>query len=386
MKADRCPGGTRCISPTGGTGGTLSDAVALRTRGRLAAALLAAALAGCAAPAGVRGRLHYGMDDAPEGVRLTWPAAPEVPRFLYTGTLVGEPNFVPDDAAARGALVTLGRWIAGLDGRPDAPQVLQRPSSVIGDDAGRLFVSDTSRQAVFVFDEAGGMLHLWEQADAARRFVAPAGLAVAPSRLFVADAELGAVFVLDDAGQPRATLGRGLLQRPTGLARDPLGGRLFVADTAAHDIKVFNDAGELVQVIGRRGTDPGEFNYPTHLCFAQGLLYVTDTMNNRVQIFDAQGLLQPLQIGSRGLLLGNLVRPKGVAVDGEGNVYIVESYYDSLLVFSPRGEFLMPIGGTGTATGRFYLPAGVWVDARNRVHIADMFNGRVVTFQFLGGG
>jgi DNA-binding beta-propeller fold protein YncE len=84
--------------------------------------------------------------------------------------------------------------------------------------------------------------------------------------------------------------------------------------------------------------------------------------------------------------LGQLVRPKGVSVDGDGNVYVIESYYDSLLVFSPRGEFLLPIGGTGTATGRFYLPAGVWVDARNRVHVADMFNGRVVLFQFLGGG
>ena len=80
------------------------------------------------------------------------------------------------------------------------------------------------------------------------------------------------------------------------------------------------------------------------------------------------------------------MRPKGVALDGEGHVYVVESYYDSLLVFSPQGEFLMPIGGTGTATGRFYLPSGVWVDAGNRVHVADMFNGRVVTFQFLGGG
>jgi 6-bladed beta-propeller len=92
------------------------------------------------------------------------------------------------------------------------------------------------------------------------------------------------------------------------------------------------------------------------------------------------------QFGARGLTLGNLVRPKGVGIDGEGNVYVIESYFDSLLVFSPRGEFLMPIGGSGKATGRFYLPSGIWIDSRNRVHIADMFNGRVVLFQFLGGG
>ena len=342
-------------------------------------------LAGCATPEIVRGRLHYGLDDAPEGKRLLWPAAPEVPRYLYTGTLTGEPNFKRDDAAAS-TLARLGRWIAGLDGRGVPPQVLQRPGALIGDDAGRLYVADASRQAVFVFDETAGELLLWEQAEGALRFVAPAGLAVAPGKLFVTDAELGAVFVLDRQGQPQRSFGRGLLQRPTGLARDAQRGHLYVADTYAHDIKVFSDAGELLQVIGRRGTGAGEFNFPSHLAWAQDELYVTDTLNNRVQVFGVDGLQRQRELGSRGLLLGNLVRPKGVGVDAEGNVYVIESYYDSLLVFSPSGEFLMPIGGTGTATGRFYLAAGVWVDGRNRVHVADMFNGRVVLFQFLGGG
>ena len=348
------------------------------------ALMLGALLAGCATPDTVRGRLHYGMGDAPEGARLMWPAAPEVPRFLYTGTLTGEANF-KREAVARGALETFGRWLVGLD-KPAAPTVLQRPGAVVGDDAGRLYVSDTSRQAVFVFDEAAGELLVWDVAEGGAHFVAPSGLAVAPGRLYVADAELGAVFVLDAKGQPIATLGRGLLTRPTGLARDPRRGHLYVADTYAHDIKVFSESGELVHVIGRRGEAAGEFNYPTHLAWARDELYVTDTLNNRVQVFGAEGQVRERQFGTRGLVLGNLVRPKGVGVDSDGNVYVVESYYDSLLVFSPRGEFLMPIGGTGTATGRFYLPAGVWVDGRNRVHIADMFNGRVVTFQFLGGG
>ena len=91
-------------------------------------------------------------------------------------------------------------------------------------------------------------------------------------------------------------------------------------------------------------------------------------------------------IGTRGLFVGNLVRPKGVAVDGERNVYVIESYYDNLLVYNAEGEFLMPLGGTGSSTGRFFLPAGVWTDERNRVFVADMFNGRVVVFPFLGGG
>jgi DNA-binding beta-propeller fold protein YncE len=348
-------------------------------------ALLALLLAGCSTP-GVRGQLHLGQDEAPEGKRLLWPAPPEVPRYMYTGTLIGEPNF-RNEGPLRGALERLARVVVGLDEAEESPLVLQRPTMVVGDDQGRLYVSDSGKAGVFVFDEKEGALLLWTQATAQLAFQSPSGMAPAPQGgLYVADADLALVARLDAAGQPVAEIGRGLLKRPTGLARDTKNGLLFVADTYAHDVKVFDDAGHLLRVIGRRGTADGEFNYPTHLAFAQGELYVTDTLNYRVQVFGSDGTLLPRRFGERGLYLGNLVRPKGVAVDAEGNVYVIESYYDNLLVFSPRGEFLLPIGGTGTATGRFYLPAGVWVDARNRVHVADMFNGRVVLFQFLGGG
>lgn len=351
------------------------------------ALLLAAVVAlgaGCADTGPVRGTLRYGLDDAPEGRRLLWPPAPEVPRFLYAGTLTGEPNFREPEAAS--SWRRFGRWVAGLDGAGVPPVVLQRPAMLTGDEAGRLFVSDSSRQAVFVFDEPGGALAVWERADATRRFAAPAGLVAAGGRLYVADAELGAVFVLGADGTPERSLGAGRLQRPTGLARDAARGELYVADTQAHDIKVFADDGRLLRTLGRRGDGEGEFNFPTHLAFAAGELYVTDTMNHRVQVLDPASGQPRRRLGVRGLYVGNLVRPKGVGVDAEGNVYVVESYYDSLLVYSRDGEFLLPIGGTGTATGRFYLPAGVWVDAKNRVHVADMFNGRVVLFQFLGGG
>ena len=90
-------------------------------------------------------------------------------------------------------------------------------------------------------------------------------------------------------------------------------------------------------------------------------------------------------IGKRGLYVGDFTRPKGVAVDRFGHLYVVESFYDHLLVFDEQGRFLMPIGGTGKRPGEVYLPAGVWTDDRDRVYVADMFNGRVAMFQYLGG-
>lgn len=268
----------------------------------------------------------------------------------------------------------------------ERPNLLQRPQAVVGDEAGRIYVTDVSRAAVFVFDEVAGELKVWEYAVGLRRFVAPVGVALATDGgVWVADAELGLVAHLDRDGNPLAPIGADVLKRPTGLARDATRGELYVADTYAHDIKVFAEDGRLLRSLGKRGEGPGEFNFPTHVAVAGGKLYVTDTMNSRVQVLSLDDGTSPQIIGQRGLYYGNLVRPKGVAVDSDANVYIVESYYDNLLIFNEAGEFLMPIGGVGHGTGKFYLPSGVWVDSFNRVFVADTFNGRVTLFQYLGG-
>ena len=325
------------------------------------------------------------MEDAPEGKRVLFPAEPEIPRYLYAGQLTGEGNFRRDREEP--GLSRVWQVITGVLAGQAVPVVLQRPQAGAVDERGRVFVTDVSRGAVFVFDQAAGELLVWDRADGLKQFQSPIGVAAGPAgSAFVADAELGLVAWLDARGNPQRAIGRGVLTRPTGVAYDAAAQRLYVSDTYGHDIKVFDAEWRLERTIGSRGDSAGKMNFPTHLALRDGELYISDTMNARILVFDAESGDLVREIGTRGLNVGNLVRPKGVSVDAEGNVYVVESYHDSLLVFSPRGEFLLPIGGTGTSTGRFYLPAGVWVDARNRVHVADMFNGRIVLFQFLGGG
>ncbi|HXD43401.1 MAG TPA: 6-bladed beta-propeller [Ramlibacter sp.] len=340
-----------------------------------------ALLAGCAGEPRV-----MQLDGTPAESARVFPApqTQEVPRYRYLGQLVGETNF----RAAGGERSTarkLFAWVAGLTEQPDQPVVLQRPQSGVVDGSGRVLVTDVSRNAVFVFDEAGGKLDVWDRATATERFAAPIGIALGRNgELLVADAELGRVFRLGPDGAPLGAFGAGVLNRPTGIVRDGQRARIYVADTRAHDIKVFDDDGRLLATWGRRGEGAGELNSPTHLALSDGMLIVCDALNARVQGFDSEGH-PALRFGERGLYVGNLVRPKGVAADDEGNVYVVESMHDTLLVFDREGRLLMSLGGTGRDAGRFYLPAGVWVDGRNRVFVADMFNGRVAVFQFLGG-
>jgi len=338
-------------------------------------------LSGCAEP---QREMTFELASESIAQRPTWPPAPEVPRYVYAGELTGEENFPESTPSLQGAAAAFA-WLVGLGQEEHTPIVLQRPQGGTVDTEGRIYVTDVSRRAVFVFDPGQAKLSVWGVAEEGKRFVAPIAVIAGPKdEILVTDAELGAVFRLDKEGNPLGKFGADVLKRPTGLARDPERGLIYVADTRGNDIKVFDEAGILSDFIGRRGESPGELNAPTYIAFANNRLYVTDTLNSRIQVFDRNGEVVEL-FGKRGLYIGNFARPKGIAVDDEGNIYVIESYYDHLLIFNHEGRFLLPIGGTGNAPGQFYLPAGVWVDKRNRIYVADMFNGRVSIFQFLGG-
>lgn len=349
--------------------------------------LLAVFLAGCAGTDGKKVlRLNPEPAAATQRMFFPPPGDGQVPRYVYMGELIGERNFVSPERRQESGLATAFRWLVGFFDAP-VPLELQRPQSGVVDESGRILVTDVGRGVVYVFDENEGRVDLWEMAEGYRRFAAPSGIALGPEgRVFVADAELKRVFLLDRQGNGVGVMGDGQLDRPTGIAWDANAALLYVSDTYAHSIKVFDMTGRLVRTIGRRGEAPGEFNYPTHLALAQGKLLVADTMNARVQVLSLDEDEPPQVIGRRGVMVGDLVRPKGVAADSEGNYYVVESYHDHLLIFDGQGRFLLPIGGSGQEAGRFYLPGGVWVDARNRVFVADTFNGRIAIFQFLGGG
>lgn len=347
--------------------------------------VLVALLSGCATEKQVL-RFDPGRTMTTQRIYFPPVSDEEIPRYVYVGELIGEQNFVDVETKRRNYLIEALKWVAGLF-EVQNPIVLQRPQSGTVDENGRILVTDVSKGAVYVFDQPNGVLDVWEYSNGYRRFSAPTGIALGPAgSVFVADSDNQEVVVLDSKGNGQRVIGTGLLERPTGLAWDAGEALLYVSDTQAHQVKVFDITGRQVRTIGQRGEEPGEFNYPTYLALNKGKLFVADTMNARVQAITLDGSAAPLIVGERGTKVGNLVRPKGVAVDSEDNIYIVESYHDHLLIFDRQARFLLPIGGAGKEAGTFYLPAGIWVDRGNRVFVADTFNGRIAVFQFLGGG
>lgn len=354
--------------------------------GLITAVVLIGGLSGCGA---TRERPTFTLNvDAMHDKRLVFPPEEDgdVPRYLYLGHLYGDRNLPEPESKVANPLQYLGKLLELIKGE-EPPREIYRPQAGAVDMDGRILVADRGGASVYVFDAKTPSLDVWKQADGARSFVSPVGVAIGHEGVvLVTDSELALVARLNSNGQSIGPIGKGHLTRPTGIAYEPESKRIFVVDTADHQVKLFDVDGGLLDVWGERGDRPGEFNYPTYVAVSAGKLYVADTMNARVQILSTKTGAHLATIGKLGMYVGNMVRPKGVAVDGEGNIYVVESYYDHLLVYNKRGEYLMPIGGVGSEAGQFHLPSAVWVDSRNRIFVADTLNSRVSVFQFLGGG
>ena len=314
---------------------------------------------------------------------VVWPKPPDVPRYAFIGHIYGESNSI-EPGSIKAPMERFLAALVGLQEEVESLINLVQPQQIATDNNGRIFVTDSARQAVFVFDEKLSRFSVWDEATTSIPFLSPVGIAVANDSIWVTDSELSLVYQIKQNGELLKSFGRDVLNRPTGIAYDAVRQRLFVADTADSKIRIFNTEGKLIDEWGSFGPRDGQFNRPTFLAYRGGRLYVADSLNARIQVFDSLGN-RVQSLGHRGLYVGDFSRPKGVAIDSDGNLYVAESYYDHVLVYNDRGDLLMSLGGSGVAAGKFMQPTGIWVDPGNRLFVSDMLNSRISIFQYLGG-
>lgn len=323
------------------------------------------------------------LDAQPEGKaqaapELVWPAAPLPARIRYVGAVS-----TPEDLGRqKGFWRKVWEFIRG----EEEDERIVRPMSVVVDSKDRLIVADSAMKRVHVFDRKNSEYSAIRGSDQ-ESLILPLGLVVdGDDRIYVADGERGKIYIFKPDGVFDKAYGAySWLKRPTGLAIDRARKRLYVVDTPSHDIKVLDlTQGTLVQTIGRRGEAAGEFNFPTYVSTdLQGRLYVTDSLNARIQVFDAKGRFVS-SFGKQGDGSGDFNAAKGVAVDGEGHIYVADAGFDNVQIFDAEGKLLLYWGASGQGPGKFWLPTGLFIDGQNRIYVADSYNNRVQIFQYLG--
>jgi len=293
--------------------------------------------------------------------RMEWPA--NEPRIRLQGLI--------DLQAGSGGAGKFVKWL-GVEGRSDG---FRRPFAVawLEDD---LFVADPDAARVARI-EPGGKVTLSPDG----MFETPIGVAACRRGVVVTDVTAGRVGVLDETLSEVQWIAEGFA-RPTGVACR--GDRVYVAETGEHRVRLSEIDGTWRE-LGRRGSDPGEFNFPTSITLDEDSFLVGDTLNFRIQRFDDSTGRFLGEFGRIGDSPGEMPRSKDVAVDRDGRVWVSDGHLDRISFYDRDGAFLMSIGGTGSGPGEFTSPAGIAAHPDGRVAVVDSLNRRLHIFRVLDG-
>ncbi|HEY6056749.1 MAG TPA: hypothetical protein VIV06_01900 [Candidatus Limnocylindrales bacterium] len=260
----------------------------------------------------------------------------------------------------------------------------------VSPDGSRIYATQTEGDpVVLIFDGKGAKIGEARPPDSTGRSHVPVYLALQPSTgdLYVSDRPTGAIYVYSSEGVYRRTFEppaglRGW--QPLGLAFDSQGG-LVVTDVSGpfNTVHQFDANGQLVRTIGKEG----QFNFPNGAAVdAAGNLYVTDSNNGRLVVFDPAG--QQEGVIKRGPGAGDLGLPRGTAIDDAGRVYVVDTSGQGVQLYHVVDDeggspaYIGRFGRGGTADGAFQFPNGVAVDGRGRAYVTDWRNNRVQVWTY----
>ena len=352
--------------------------------------------------------------------RLTWLAVVAVVLGLAGAELRGQSNYTTPFT-----FTTLA-GIAGQTGSADGTGSTARfnyPSGVAVDGSGNVYVADSSNHTIRKITASGvvttlaGIAGQTGSADgtgSAARFNGPNGVAVdGAGNVYVADlyndtirkiTAGGVVTTLaGTAGQSGSADGTGSSARfywPNGVAVDG-SGNVYVADTFNHTIRKVTATGVVTTLAGSAGLNgsadgsgsTARFEHPRGVAVdGTGNVYVADNENYTIRKITAGGAVTTLA-GTAGYYgstdgIGYAPRfylPSSVAVDGTGNVYVADSENDTIRKITAGGVVTTLAGspgisgnaeGTGSAA-RFTFPYGVAVDGLGNVYVADYYNDTI---------
>ncbi len=329
--------------------------------------------------------------------KIVWPNPPAIARIRFLDILSGEKI---DWAGINAPRKRKQSWMDRLAGaQPDAQSKniqskinfqLIRTYGVAVDSKGDIYAADQGVGAIFIFNSETKAVRLIKNGQDAH-FALINGLAMDDNdRLFVSDAKLHHVLVFNANHEQEAVFGTEDLVSPAGVAIDTENRFAYVVDTQQDQVLVYDaDTFKLLRRIGTAGkkhtlTSRGDFSLPTHVAVdKEGNVYVTDTLNNRVEIFDADGNYVS-EFGQIGDGPGHFARPKGIAIDCDGHIWVVDELQSRVQVFDKEGRLLVYFGQTGWYPGQFQALYAITFDRKNnRIITSEQWPGRLQVFRYV---
>lgn len=267
------------------------------------------------------------------------------------------------------------------------PGQMVRPRGVAVDRQSRVFVVDFAGR-IQVFDDRGNYSHGWQTPTIVNGRPGALNLGL-NDQVIVADSHYYRLLIYSAEGALLKEItghegeGPGPFTYLAGVVQDQEG-FYYVAEFGQGDrIRKLSPDGAFVAAWGRHGSGQGELARPRGLALSpSGELYVADSCNHRLQVFDREGRWLR-SIGQQGKGPGEFEYPYHVAVAGDGTVWVVEFGNHRVQRLTAEGQPLQAWGGPGKGPGQLHNPWGIGINrAKGCVYVADTDNHRIQRLQF----
>lgn len=323
-----------------------------------------------------------------------------------TGTLFGT-RITAIRGRDGGRAFACGGGIAIFDGQIGGKTVLSRTLGVAADLQGNVYAPDLLNYRIKKFAPDG--TNLWtfgSKGDGASQFWHPVGIAVDDQfNLLVTDYAAHQVKKFDANGNLLWGIGQGSRwTSPAGTAsstahngltsphhsRFDQAGSVWISDTANNRLLKYDRNGNFVRGIGGGGTwtdasgntalasaSDSAFSGAMGVAIApNGDVYAADRSNNRIQVFDSNGVFLR-KWGTLGAALGQLSAPEDVVLDNAGHVWVAESANHRVQKFDRFGTPMGFFGGNGSGNGEFANARGIAYAPDGAILVGDDNNNRV---------
>jgi DNA-binding beta-propeller fold protein YncE len=186
------------------------------------------------------------------------------------------------------------------------------------------------------------------------------------SRIYVADILAMRLLIYDLSEKKFMPLDEGApLQVPAAVVADPQGS-IYVADTVQSRILVFDPQGAYRTSFPLGKAKPVAMAYSDE----RRLLYVLDRIDHKVLVLDDTGAIRS-EFGGKGTGKGKFNIPLAVALDRQGKVYVLDTGNFRVQIFDPEGNYLSHFGQVGDRPGFLANPKGIAVDSDGHIYVTD---------------
>ncbi len=275
--------------------------------------------------------------------------------------------------------LTVPHFVFSIDG------IIKPASVATSPDGDRIFVTESGgERMIHIFDYKGEHINAFAPPDTTPLSREPAGIAVRVDGLvFVADSILQEIGIYSYDGE---FIGFFMPDNdpdfdwlPVGVTLDKEG-NIYVTDQQypRHQVLVFDPAGNLKTKFGYFGIGAGLFNFPTDVAVEDnGNIFVSDSNNRRLQVFDAQGNFQ-------SVITGDFSLPRGIGFDQSGRLHVVDTlgHEVKVLSFNSLPKLEATYGTRGLDRGQFRFPSDIALDGAGMVYITDYYGNRVQVWAF----